>query len=106
MRLLTRRVRGLQVATVPYDPRFPSNNQARNCYTRYNEYYKCIQTKDPDSADCKFYAKAYRSLCPAEWVRPNSLGQALCTASTALTLTNPRCPRVPKRRYCLNAVSL
>jgi hypothetical protein len=25
---------------VPYDPRFPATNQARNCYTRYNEFYK------------------------------------------------------------------
>lgn len=31
----------LQVKTVPYDPRFPATNQARNCYTRYNEFYKC-----------------------------------------------------------------
>ena len=59
----------LQVATVPYDRRFPGNNQARACYTRYNEFYKCIAEKDPNSADCKFYAKAYRSLCPSEWVR-------------------------------------
>ena len=32
----------LQVKTVPYDPRFPATNQARNCYTRYNEYYKWV----------------------------------------------------------------
>lgn len=67
---------------MPYDPRFPGNNQARNCYTRYNEYYKCIQDKDPESADCKFYAKAYRSLCPAEWVRAKNSAQALCLLST------------------------
>lgn len=30
-----------QVKTAPYDPRFPATNQARNCYTRYNEFYKC-----------------------------------------------------------------
>ena len=50
-------------------PRFPATNQARNCYTRYNEYYKCIADKDEDSPDCKFYQKAYRSICPSEWVR-------------------------------------
>jgi len=59
---------------VPYDPRFPATNQARNCYTRYNEYYKCIADKDEDAPDCKFYQKAYRSICPSEWVR----GAALC----------------------------
>jgi hypothetical protein len=31
---------GAQVRTSPYDPRFPSTNQARNCYTRYNEFYR------------------------------------------------------------------
>jgi len=29
------------VATAPHDPRFPSTNQARHCYTRYNEFYRC-----------------------------------------------------------------
>lgn len=36
-----------QVKTVPYDPRFPATNQARNCYTRYNEYYKCAPSLPP-----------------------------------------------------------
>ena len=58
----------MQISTVPYDPRFPATNQARNCYTRYNEYYRCIAEKDEDSPDCKFYQKAYRSICPSEWV--------------------------------------
>lgn len=30
----------LQVKTAPYDHRFPSFNQARHCFTRYNEFYK------------------------------------------------------------------
>ena len=59
----------MQISTVPYDPRFPATNQARNCYTRYNEYYKCIAEHDEESPDCKFYQKAYRSICPSEWVR-------------------------------------
>ena len=33
---------GAQVQTSPYDPRFPSTNQARNCYTRYNEFYRWL----------------------------------------------------------------
>lgn len=36
-----------QVETVPYDFRFPGINQARNCYTRYNEFYKCALTAAP-----------------------------------------------------------
>ncbi len=30
-----------QVKTSPFDPRFPTTNQAKNCYTRYNEFHKC-----------------------------------------------------------------
>lgn len=30
----------MQVKTAPYDHRFPSFNQARHCFTRYNEFYK------------------------------------------------------------------
>jgi cytochrome c oxidase subunit 6b len=58
----------VQVKTVPYDPRFPATNQARNCYTRYNEFYKCVAEKGEDAPECKFYQRAYRSLCPSEWV--------------------------------------
>lgn len=45
-----------------------TTNQARHCYTRYNEFHKCVKEKGEDSTDCTFYAKAYRSLCPAEWI--------------------------------------
>jgi hypothetical protein len=31
---------GLQVKTLRHDKRFPSTNQSRHCYTKYNEYYK------------------------------------------------------------------
>ena len=30
----------MQVKSTPYDPRFPTTNQARHCYTRYNEFYR------------------------------------------------------------------
>jgi len=56
----------VQVKSVPFDPRFPTTNQARNCYTRYNEFYRCKEQKSEDDAECKFYQKAYRSLCPGK----------------------------------------
>ncbi|CAL8471171.1 g10713 [Coccomyxa elongata] len=56
------------IRTAPYDPRFPSTNQARNCYTRYNEFYKCAAEAGEDDDKCKFYQRAYRSICPGEWV--------------------------------------
>lgn len=33
-----------QLRTAPIDFRFPSTNQARTCYTHYNEYYKYVVT--------------------------------------------------------------
>ena len=30
--------------TAPFDARFPTTNQAKNCYTRYNEFHKCAPT--------------------------------------------------------------
>ncbi|KAK9827724.1 hypothetical protein WJX81_005556 [Elliptochloris bilobata] len=56
------------VATAPHDPRFPSTNQARHCYTRYNEFYRCKAKKSEDTPECVFYKKAFRSLCPGDWV--------------------------------------
>eukprot|EP00238_Polyblepharides_amylifera_P007773 CAMPEP_0196599482 /NCGR_PEP_ID=MMETSP1081-20130531/94877_1 /TAXON_ID=36882 /ORGANISM="Pyramimonas amylifera, Strain CCMP720" /LENGTH=77 /DNA_ID=CAMNT_0041925255 /DNA_START=808 /DNA_END=1041 /DNA_ORIENTATION=- len=54
----------IKVETAPFDPRFVTTNQAKHCYTRFNEYHKCVAE---NGADCEKYAKAYRSLCPMEW---------------------------------------
>ncbi|GMH32526.1 hypothetical protein BSKO_00360 [Bryopsis sp. KO-2023] len=62
----------IKLWTAPTDRRFPSTNQARNCYTRYNEFYKCIKEKGEDAESyegtCTFYKKCYESLCPTEWI--------------------------------------
>lgn len=31
-----------QIKTSPFDPRFPTMNQAKNCFTRYNEFHKRV----------------------------------------------------------------
>jgi cytochrome c oxidase subunit 6b len=54
------------VKTTPFDPRFPQQNQAKHCYTRYNEYHKCAAEKGEE--ECASMAKLYRSICPGEWV--------------------------------------
>ncbi|GAQ87483.1 cytochrome c oxidase subunit 6b [Klebsormidium nitens] len=56
------------IKTAPMDYRFPTTNQAKHCFTRYNEYHKCIGEKGEGNSDCTIYAKYYRSLCPGEWV--------------------------------------
>jgi len=54
------------VKTTPFDPRFPQQNQAKHCYTRYNEYHKCAAEKGEE--ECASMAKLYRSICPGDWV--------------------------------------
>ncbi|EFN52663.1 hypothetical protein CHLNCDRAFT_138605 [Chlorella variabilis] len=79
--------------TAPQDARFPTSNQAsprlhqqqkalpkaapglrcraagaRRCYVAYNEYHKCIKEKGSGHGDCKPHMRAYRSICPDEWI--------------------------------------
>jgi len=58
----------ISIQTSPYDARFPGTNQARNCYTRYNEYFRCVAVSGDEDDKCKFFQRSYRSICPAEWV--------------------------------------
>ena len=58
----------IKLETAPFDPRFPTTNQARHCYTRYNEFHKCAAEKGEDAEECKFFQKAYRSMCPNIWL--------------------------------------
>lgn len=56
------------IKTAPMDYRFPTTNQAKHCYTRYNEFHKCVAEKGEDAPECAKYAKYYRSLCPGDWI--------------------------------------
>lgn len=58
----------VKVESTPFDVRFPGTNQARHCYTRYNEYHKCAKQNGEDDERCSMFRKAYRSICPGEWV--------------------------------------
>merc|ERR1711924_411130 len=58
----------IQLSTTPSDVRFPNVNQARHCYMRYNEFWRC-QAKFGEGAEkCAKMQKFYMSICPAEWV--------------------------------------
>ncbi|CAE6462715.1 unnamed protein product [Rhizoctonia solani] len=77
--------------TAGFDARFPNQNQTKHCYQNYIDYHKCIAAKGEDFAPCKHYQnyidyhkciaakgedfapckqfyRAYRSLCPNDWV--------------------------------------
>lgn len=57
-----------EITTAPYDPRFPTTNQNRHCFIRYNEFYKCKFERGDGDQRCQFYKRAYESLCPPDWV--------------------------------------
>ncbi|KAK0193609.1 probable COX12-cytochrome-c oxidase, subunit VIB [Armillaria ostoyae] len=54
--------------TVGFDARFPNQNQTRNCFQNYVDYFKCINAKGEDYAPCSQFKRVYRTLCPNEWV--------------------------------------
>jgi len=56
------------LTTAPVDWRFPTTNQAKHCYTRYNEFHLCVKERGDDDAVCRKYEKYFRSICPIEWV--------------------------------------
>ncbi|KAJ3716183.1 cytochrome c oxidase, subunit VIb [Lentinula raphanica] len=53
--------------TVPFDARFPNQNQTRNCFQNYTDYFKCVKAKGEDYAPCEQFLRAYRVLCPNSW---------------------------------------
>lgn len=52
---------------VPYDPRFPNQNQTRNCESNYLSYFRCLKKKG-DKEYCAWYKNVYETMCPDEWV--------------------------------------
>lgn len=51
---------------VPYDPRFPNQNQTKNCQINYVDYFRCLKKKD--EGYCAWYKNAYTRLCPNDWI--------------------------------------
>lgn len=58
----------IKIQTAPLDIRFVTTNQARHCYTRYQEYHKCAKEKGDDAEECSFFQRAYRAICPGDWI--------------------------------------
>lgn len=55
-------------ATIPYDPRFPNQNQTRNCWQNYVDFNRCQKLKGEDYEPCQFFYKNFRTVCPNAWV--------------------------------------
>ncbi|XP_063337502.1 cytochrome c oxidase subunit 6B1 [Pelmatolapia mariae] len=58
--------------TAPFDARFPNQNQTRNCWSNYVDYYRCqkaLDAKGLDTQPCEWYKRVYKSLCPMSWIQ-------------------------------------
>ncbi|KAJ3262801.1 Cytochrome c oxidase subunit 6B [Chytriomyces hyalinus] len=57
-----------ELKTAGFDARFPNQNQTKNCWQNYVDYFKCVANKGEDYAPCTQFKKVYTSLCPIKWV--------------------------------------
>ncbi|XP_056681711.1 uncharacterized protein LOC100020481 isoform X6 [Monodelphis domestica] len=50
-------------STPPFDPRFPNQNQTRNCYQNFLDFHRCtkiMKRRGKDSSPCDYYRKVQR----------------------------------------------
>ncbi|XP_014471813.1 PREDICTED: cytochrome c oxidase subunit 6B2-like [Dinoponera quadriceps] len=57
-----------QFDSVPFDPRFPTQNQTRYCYQSYLDFHRCKKKHSEEYDACQYFKKIYTSLCPIAWV--------------------------------------
>merc|ERR1712118_326172 len=61
----------------PADTRFPNPNQARHCYMRYNEFFRC-QAKHGEGADqCSQMKKFYARSAPTIGLRSGTTSERM-----------------------------
>ena len=51
----------------PFDPRFPNQNQTRNCWQNYVDFHRCTKLKGEDYEPCNYFKKVFGDVCPNEW---------------------------------------
>ena len=71
--------------TIPFDPRFPNQNQTRNCWQNYVDFHRCQKLKvccllsvitllhhllpqGEEYEPCQFFFKNFKTVCPNAWV--------------------------------------
>lgn len=56
-----------ELKTVPFDARFPHQNQTRNCWQNYVDYYRCLKIKGEKYSLCDYFKQTFTAMCPTEW---------------------------------------
>ncbi|XP_036690312.1 cytochrome c oxidase subunit 6B2 [Balaenoptera musculus] len=58
--------------TPPFDPRFPKQNQTRNCYQNFLDYHPCVKRmnrRGKSTQPCEYYFRVFHAPCPMSWVQ-------------------------------------
>lgn len=51
-----------------FDPRFPNQQQTKNCFINFVDYQRCMKLKGKDHKDCEYFKHASDALCPQQWL--------------------------------------
>ena len=54
--------------TIPFDPRFPNQNQTKNCWQNYVDFHRCQKLKGEEYEPCQFFYRNFRTVCPNAWI--------------------------------------
>lgn len=57
-----------KLETVPFDPRFPNQNQTKHCYQSYLDYHRCQKVRGTNYEPCNYFKKVFKAMCPNAWV--------------------------------------
>ncbi|XP_036893998.1 cytochrome c oxidase subunit 6B2 isoform X1 [Sturnira hondurensis] len=66
--------------TPPFDPRFPNQNQTRNCYQNFLDYHRCMKKmnrRGKSAQPCEYFFHVFHSLCPISWAPCDSISSLL-----------------------------
>ena len=50
-----------------FDPRFPNQNQVKNCFVNYVDFQRCLKLKGETHKDCEYFKLTAKALCPDQW---------------------------------------
>lgn len=59
---------GMKIKTVPFDPRFPNQNQTRHCYQSFLDFHRCEKIRGTKYEPCQYFKTVFEIMCPSEWV--------------------------------------
>ncbi|GBP06450.1 Cytochrome c oxidase subunit 6B2 [Eumeta japonica] len=76
----------IKLETVPFDPRFPNQNQTRHCYQSYLDYFAARRNVERIYEPCNYFKKAFHSLCPNAWIESGMINEQMALSPAEFKL--------------------